>query len=485
MSLRTPRVRFAPSPTGYLHVGGARTALYNFLFARNQGGTFILRVEDTDTARSTREHEEMQKQDLRFLGILWDEGPDKGGDFGPYRQSERQHIYKEYAEKLLERGDAYYCFCSDELLEKKKEQALKEGRPPQYDRTCLKIPLSEARKRVASGEQGAVRFYIREQKDHLVKDLIRGDVEFKAGMVGDFVILRSGGMPVYNFCCVVDDGLMKITHVLRAEEHLSNTVRQLMLYEAFGWTPPQFGHMSVVLGPDRQKLSKRHGATSVNEYKEGGYLPSAINNYIVLLGWSSPEGKEVLTPEELVKQFGVDRINSAPAMFDVVKLKWMNSVHLRALPNDELWKELEPFLKERGLDFSDYDEAWRDRALEALKSGFETLKDAAALFEPLADNKFEILPESKEVMSFPTTPKVLDVWIGLLEKGSAQFLNESEFMDLQKQVQAEAGVKGKELFQPLRVAVVGKPQGTELKHLVPLLPRKSLIRRATVARQTI
>ncbi|HEX4925165.1 MAG TPA: glutamate--tRNA ligase, partial [Bdellovibrionales bacterium] len=291
MSSNKVRVRFAPSPTGYLHVGGARTALYNWLYARNTGGTFILRVEDTDQARSTERALKEQISDLRWLGINWDEGPEAGGAYGPYKQSERLHIYREHADKLLAQGRAFYCFCTDEVIEAKRAAAQKEGRPAHYDGTCYNVTVPEAKARIAKGEKGAIRFKLSGKKEYKLDDLIRGEVVFPSDMVGDFVILRSDGMPVYNFCCVIDDALMKMTHVLRAEEHLSNTVRQLMLYEAFGWQPPRFGHLSLILDSNRQKLSKREGATSVHDFAQRGYLPEAMNNFIALLGWSSPKGQ--------------------------------------------------------------------------------------------------------------------------------------------------------------------------------------------------
>jgi nondiscriminating glutamyl-tRNA synthetase len=472
------RVRFAPSPTGYLHVGGARSILFNWLYAKNQNGLFILRIEDTDTARSTREFEDMQKQDILWLGLNWDEGPDGGGKFGPYRQSERQGIYQEYAQKLIAEHQAYYCFCSNEELEAKKQVAMKLGKPPQYDGKCRHLPLEDVKLKLASGEKGAVRFWIKSPKNYVLEDLIRGRVEFQEGMVGDFVLLRSDGMPVYNFCCVIDDHLMEISHVLRAEEHLSNTVRQMMIFEALGWKVPRFGHMSVVLGPDKQKLSKRHGATSINEYRLGGYLKEAINNYIALLGWSSPDGREIVPMPEMIKLFALDRIHSSPAVFDVVKLKWMNSVYLRAMDHQELWKELLPFLKSDGQTFDHVDEAWVNRAVGALKTSFETFVEAIPYFRLLTDSRFVMTDEGMVVGKWPTTKPVIEKWIALLKNLKSDYLTDAEFSEIQKQVQAECSVKGKEFFQALRVAILGMPHGTELKLLIPLLLRKSLIFRA-------
>ena len=478
------RVRFAPSPTGYLHVGGARTALYNWLYARHTGGTFVFRVEDTDQERSTEQSLQMQIADLKWLGLNWDEGPEVGGPYGPYKQSQRRPIYAEHADRLLENGQAYYCFCKDEELEQKKQAAIKAGRPPHYDGKCRSVTLDEARQRRAQGEKGAVRFRIKEPKDYVLKDLIRGDVVFPAGMVGDFILLRSDGFPVYNFCCVIDDALMKITHVLRAEEHLSNTVRQMMLYEAFGYELPLFGHLSIILGSDRQKMSKRHGATSCNEFMKQGYLPEALSNFLSLLGWSSPSGQEIMSISEMVKQFGLDRFTPSPAVFDEVKLKWMNSVHLRSLDHRELWARLKPFFEEAGLGFNS-DLAWQDRALATLKTSMELLKDAVPLFELLSDERFQLTQEGLETLKWEGTEKVLQAWRTGLEEHKAEFLTEAEFLSLQDRVKELTGAKGKHLFMPIRVGVIGRPQGTELKHLVPLLPKSSLLMRVQRALERV
>ena len=473
------RVRFAPSPTGYLHVGGARTALYNWLFARKMNGTFVLRIEDTDQARSTEEALQMQLGDLRWLGLNWDEGPGVEGPYGPYKQSERLSIYAEHGERLLNSKKAYYCFCTDDILEKKKESALKAGKPPHYDGTCRSIPLDEARRRKAAGEKAAVRFNIGTPKDYRFRDLIREDVTFPAGMVGDFVILRSDGMPVYNFCCVIDDALMRITHVLRAEEHLSNTLRQMMLYESFGYPLPQFGHLSLILGADRQKLSKRHGATSCHEYMSLGYLPEALKNFVALLGWSSPKGQEVLSPEEMVEQFGLDRFTSSPAVFDDVKLKWMNATHLRALPHQELWARLRPVLQGAGLKTPE-DVSWIEKSLVAFKSNFETLKEAVPLYQLVAEGVFEVHAEASETLGWESSRAAIAAWKEKLSALTDSFLTEEMFMKTQDAVKDSAGVKGKHLFMPIRCAIIGKPHGTELKLIVPLIPRKELIRRAEV-----
>lgn len=477
------RVRFAPSPTGYLHVGGARTALYNFLYAKRFGGQFILRVEDTDLERSTEESMRMQIEDLKWLGLDWDEGPNPKdysdmGPYGPYRQSRRKEIYMDYANRLLESGHAYYDFRTDAELDAIKDALVKAGKPPQIDAPANLVPLAEARQRVAAGEQAAIRFRVREKRDYVVQDLVRGDVRFPSDMVGDFVCIRSNGMPVYNFCCAIDDALMKITHVFRAEEHLSNTLRQMMIFEALGLESPRFGHLSFILGPDKQKLSKRHGATSCNDFRLKGYLPEALNNFILLSGWSSPDGREILSREEQISLFTHERFNSAPAVFDETKLLWMNSMYLRALPHDELWKRIEPFLKEAGLSIPQAVNAeWRDQALSVFKTSMQTLADAPKLFEALDDSKFAVKAEAAEVKGWPESQKVWAAWKAELSKHASDKISEAEFAAMQDRVKEQAGVKGKHLFMPIRVAVIGQPHGTELKILVPLLDKSSLIKR--------
>ena len=335
----TVRVRFAPSPTGYLHIGGARTAMYNYLYAKAMGGKYILRIEDTDTERSERKFEDSQIEDLKWLGITHDEGPDVGGDYGPYRQSERGHIYKSWAEKLLDRGHAYHCFCTEEELTAKKEIATTEKQAPHYDGKCRNLTKAEVTTRIAAGEEAVIRFKA-PLKAYAFTDHVRGEVVFPEGMVGDFVIMRANGIPVYNYAVVVDDASMKITHVIRAEEHLPNTLRQLMLYEAFGETPPEFAHGSLLIGEDRQKLSKRHGATSVNLYKEMNYLPAALLNYLCLLGWSHPEEKDIFDIHTLGTIFNLDRFTKAPAIYDIKKLDFINGQHLRHLPIETILIEV-------------------------------------------------------------------------------------------------------------------------------------------------
>lgn len=477
------RLRFAPSPTGYLHVGGARTALYNFLYAKKSGGQFILRIEDTDEARSTLESLKMVIEDLAWLNLKWDEGPDAQtlkdvGPYGPYRQSERQDIYKKIAEGLLASGKAYYCFLTDAELEEQRERAMKLGKTPHVVSPYADWPLEKSLEKIKEGGKAVVRFHTKAlKKDYIFQDIVRGEIKFPSDMVGDFVLLRSGGMPVYNFCCAVDDHMMKITHVLRAEEHLSNTLRQMMIYEAMNWPLPHFGHLSLILDEDRKKLSKRKGATSCHEFKMEGYLPEALTNFVALLGWSHPESKEILSPSELVESFSLERFNSAGAVFDAVKLKWMNSVHLRALNNEQIWQQIQPFLKAAGLDLPT-DAAWMNRSVDTFRPNLETMADAVELYRPLGTGAFQVFPEGEEVFTWPQSKAVFEAWISGLKAFTGNELTADDFSKLQDEVKGKAQVKGKNLFQPIRVAVIGKPHGTELKVLVPLMQKATLIERA-------
>lgn len=478
------RLRYAPSPTGYLHVGGARTALYNFLYAKKNNGKFILRIEDTDQERSSMDSLKMVLADMKWLGLHWDEGPHPEtlkdmGNYGPYKQSERLALYNDVAQDLMRRGLAYYCFLTDQEIEKQKQEQQSEGISHGHIQSPYEtMDFTVAEAKVKAGEKAVVRFKTRNlKKDYHLKDLIRGDVHFPSDMVGDFVLLRSDGMPVYNFCCVVDDYKMKISHVLRAEEHLSNSLRQLMIYEAMNWPTPQFGHVSLVLDDDRQKLSKRKGATSCNLFREEGYLPEALLNFVALLGWSHPEEKEILSLEEMIQSFSTDRLHSSGAVFDRVKLKWLNAQHLRAKAPVELWGLIEPFLKANNISFP-ADRPWKFQSLEVFKNYLEIVSDAVAFYKLLDDKYFEIIDESKEVLGWPTSKVVVQEWIDAVRNFPESTISEADFNNIQDIVKSKSQTKGKNLFQPMRVAVIGKPHGTELKILVPLMSKESLITRA-------
>src|ERR1700730_2219196 len=346
----TVRVRFAPSPTGHLHVGGARTAIFNWLFAKRHQGKYVLRIEDTDVARSTRESEEMVLDDLRWLGLQWDEGP--------FRQSERNALYHEVARELLARGVAYRCYCTEEELEAKRKQAEAENRPPHYDLKCWY-------NRRDDDAPHAIRFHVPDDGDVTINDLIRGEVTWKRESLGDFILVRTDQQPTYNFSVVVDDHDMKITHVIRAEEHLTNTHRQVLIYRAMQWPVPEFAHVSLILGQDRTKLSKRHGATSVSAYADEGFLPDAMVNYLTLLGWSSPDSREVFPREFAIEHFSLDRVNPAPAVFDRQKLEWLNAQYIHAMSAAELRPLVAPF----------FDVPWLEEGIDVVKTSVHRLTE--------------------------------------------------------------------------------------------------------------
>jgi nondiscriminating glutamyl-tRNA synthetase len=452
----TPRVRFAPSPTGYLHVGGARTAIFNWLFARKHGGQLVLRIEDTDEERSTKESEKSLFDDLHWVGLDWDEGPDKPGDCGPYRQSERGGIYQAAVDRLVDKGLAYPCFCSDELLEAKRKEAQTKHQAPKYDGTCRHLSKEEVDAKQNAGERAVIRFTV---PDEVVTfhDLVRGDVEIATSTVGDFVIRRSTGLPTYNFAAAIDDAAMKITHVLRGEEHLPNTLRQVLVYRALDMNIPEFAHLPLILAEDRSKLSKRHGASSVDQLRQMGFLPSAVVNYLVLLGWSHPDGKEVLDTKEMVEAFTIDRVNKSAAVYDQQKLRWMNGQHIRKMPVAELFKVADPLfpaeIRER------YVADVRVQILEILHDSIETLADLPTVATPFLSRP-PIDDEAREVLKSSTAAKVLITLEQELQ--NADELTPPEFKTAMKQVGKMAAVKGKDLFFPVRAALTGSVHGPDL-----------------------
>src|SRR5262245_34197969 len=356
------RVRFAPSPTGLLHVGNARTAVFAWFFARQQNGTYMLRIEDTDQQRSTRESEEAIYRDLRWLGIDWDEGPVTGGSHGPYRQSERFDIYKKYALQLIDSGAAFWCFCSEEQLEGQADR--------KYPGTCRNLSKDAVTARLNSGEQAVIRLRVR---DGVIRfhDIVHGSMEFASDVISDPILLRSDGWPTYNYAVVIDDALMAITHVIRGDDHLSNTPKQVLIYEALGNPLPEFAHLSTILGPDHTRLSKRHGATAIAQFREQGYLPEALVNYIALLGWSpTSEGSEVIAPQQLVRDFRLDRVNKSPAVFDVAKLNFINRHYLKSSPTARglIAEELR---KDDWMASSD-GERWVEKVADTIVAGVDT-----------------------------------------------------------------------------------------------------------------
>ncbi|MFP5491965.1 MAG: glutamate--tRNA ligase [Bacteriovoracia bacterium] len=473
------RVRFAPSPTGYLHIGGARTALYNWLFAKAKGGTFVLRIEDTDQERSKREYETLQIEDLKWLGITYDEGPDKPNPkYAPYRQMERLDIYARYAQELLDKGLAFYDFCTDEELEAMRAKSEAEGRDPRYEgKWRLPEHRAEALARVKAGEKAAIRFRVPE-KSYVLKDEVKGEVTYPEGMVGDFVIMRANGIPVYNYCCVVDDFTMDITHVIRGEDHLNNTLRQLMIYEAFGKKPPVFAHVSLLIGSDRQKLSKRHGATSVHLYKDEHYLPEALCNYLTLLGWSHPDEKDIFTKEEISSIFDTHRFSSHSAIYDLVKLKWVNGQHLKNLSNDTIVAEISKLVAPTH-GFNKQTPEWKVMCVDLLKQKVDFFSEMITMMDQLIfDEEVEMSDELKDILSWETTPKII-TYIRNEVAALSGFASEAQLNVWSDHVKKELGIKGKPLFMGLRAALTGKGHGPDLKFLIPLTPVEVLKKRLT------
>ncbi len=470
------RVRFAPSPTGHLHVGNARTALFNWLFARHHGGTNILRIEDTDIERSEARYEDQLIADLKWLGLEWDEGPDKGGEFGPYRQSDRMKLYHDYAEKLLISGKAYLCFCRAEDLETDRKRALAEHRSPIYSGKCRAIDPAEALKRRANGEAGAIRLHIPERPIRF-HDIVHGDVEFSNEVVSDPIIVRSSGMPVYNYVVVIDDAEMKITHVIRGDDHLSNTPKQVALYEALNWPVPEFAHLSTILGADRERLSKRHGATSIANFRDMGVLPEALNNYLALLGWAPSGGtRETFTPEELTKEFSLERVTPSPAVFDMQKLHWLNRHYIAQSKPERILGLAHPFFVKAGYLAETLDTAttaWFASVLALILASVDKLDElparAAMIFEFNPQTAIAA-PDNAEVLKAEKTSSVIAAFAKRVAAENAETpLTPERFKAIVNDVKTETGAKGKELFHPIRTAITGSHSGPEFDKLIPII----------------
>lgn len=459
------KVRFAPSPTGPLHIGGARSALFNYLFAAQQDGVLLLRIEDTDLERSKREYEDEIIESLESLGITWAEGFHAGGEDGPYRQTERLSTYEQYADELMNKGQAYYCFCSSEDLEAERQELINKGDNPRYMGKCRELSDSEAKAKIESGIKPSIRFKVPQQTVFVVDDLVRGSVSFESEEIGDFIIVKSDGIPTYNFAVVIDDVLMKITHVIRAEEHLSNTPRQLMVYDALNFKRPKFAHISLILGSDRQKMSKRHGATSLIQYREMGYLPEAMFNFLALLGWS-PEGEEVImSPEQIIKAFTLDRVAKNPAVFDVDKLNWINQQHIKLKSIEELKILLEPVIAK-----SEFIDSYRELSEEKYTLLIEGLRDylvclndfneqASAFFIPL-----HIEEEIKGVLQAEGVGEILSSFVEALP----DIQDIGEIKNFMKSFMKENKLKPKNLFMPLRCALTGRNKGPEIPYFISI-----------------
>jgi nondiscriminating glutamyl-tRNA synthetase len=475
------RVRFAPSPTGQLHVGNARTALFNWLLAHGKDGTFVLRVEDTDAERSTRESEQSILEDLRWLGLEWDEGPDVGGPHGPYRQSERLHLYASYANELLAGNHAYYCFCLPDKLDADRQADLAAGQPPKYHGTCRSISREQAESRIEAGERPVIRFRVPESEEVRFQDLVRGEVVFNTSVIGDPVIVRSDSRPQYNFAVVVDDALMEVTHVIRGEDHISNTPRQILLYQALGFTPPEFAHLSLVLGPDHTPLSKRHGATSVAEFRARGYLPEALVNYLALIGWSprtdggsGENDAELLPVDEMARRFAIEDVGHSSGVFDIEKLAWMNRHYMKAAAPARLAAESLRYFTARGFITRRSDEAMEfvSLILPMAVASVDRLEEIPERLRFLFDFNPAAALATREVGEVIETAGARDVVLALAEElRSLGRLDREAFRAAATRVKQRTGQKGRALFHPIRVALTGEAGGPELDLAVPAIDR--------------
>lgn len=455
------RVRFAPSPTGHLHIGGARTALFNWLFARHHNGKFILRIEDTDRSRSTEEYIESIIEAMKWLGLDWDEGP--------FRQTERMEIYRAYAYKLLEEGKAYRCYCTPEELEERRQRAMKEGKPPRYDRRCREL-------KETLDKPFAIRFKMPLEGETVVNDLVKGKVTFKNSEIEDFVILRSDGTPTYNFCVVVDDFEMNITHVIRGEDHLNNTPKQIHIYHALGMNPPEFAHIPMILGTDRARLSKRHGATSVLSYRDEGYLPEALVNFLARLGWSYGD-QEIFTREELIKYFNLEQVGKANAVFNAEKLLWLNSEYIKLTPEEKLLELVTPFLIKEGYlkEGETLNKEWACRAIKSLKERCRTLKELAHAMRYYLLDYVDIEPKAKEkYINGNTIPILREVTEKLeaLEEFTQERI-EKIFMDMVN----EKGLKLGQVAQPVRVVITGSTVSPGIYEVLEIIGKEKAIKR--------
>jgi len=464
------RVRFAPSPTGYLHVGGARTAIFNWLFARHSHGAFVLRIEDTDAERSTGESEASLIEDLRWLGLDWDEGPETGGPHAPYRQSERLGLYRAAADGLVARALAYPCFCTDEELERKREAATAAGRATHYDGTCRGLSAEDVAARRRQGIPETVRFKVPREVVSF-DDAVRGPIDLDTDMVGDFVVIRSNGLPTYNFAAACDDRDMRITHVIRGEEHLPNTLRQMLVYNALGARPPVFAHVPLILAEDRSKLSKRHGASSVGELRAQGVLASAAVNYLVLLGWSHPKEKEVLSIDEMIETFTIKRINKSAAVFDPKKLSWMNGQHLRALDPDARYAAAAPFLPEWVNER--YDDAQRREIVAILGDRLDMLSDLETQARIFADD-VDLDAEADELLDTDGARHVVRALAERL-RATTDAITPDAFNAMIKDTGAAVGAKGRDLYFPIRAAVTGSVHGPDLARVAAVKGRDSVL----------
>jgi nondiscriminating glutamyl-tRNA synthetase len=476
------RVRYAPSPTGHLHIGNARTALFNYLFARNQNGKFIIRIEDTDQKRNIEGGEESQLKYLKWLGIDWDESIDVGGKYGPYRQSERNDIYAKFYQELMEKGHAYKCYCTEEELEKEREEQMSRNETPQYSGKCRHLTVEEQQKLEAEGRKPSIRFKVPANRVFSFEDMVKGNVSFESEGIGDFVIVKKDGIPTYNFAVTVDDYLMEISHVLRGDDHISNTPKQLMIYDALGWETPKFGHMTLIVNESRKKLSKRDESIIqfIEQYEELGYIPEALFNFITLLGWSPSGEEEIFSKEELISIFDSNRLSKSPALFDKQKLTWMNNQYMKKIELDRAVELALPHLVQAGLiseNRTEEEESWVRNLIDLYQEQMSFGAEIVALSTVFFNEELNMDEEAKAVIAEEQVPEVLSALLSEIELLEA--FNPDEIKAAVKAVQKSTGHKGKKLFMPIRVATTGQTHGPDLMKAIALLGKDKVKSRIT------
>ena len=479
------RVRFAPSPTGDLHIGGVRTALFNWLFAAKNKGKFILRIEDTDEARSTEESVKVILDAMKWLGLGWDEGPgNEPVKYAPYCQMRRKEagIYQKYADALVEKGFAYPCYCTPEEVEEMRKKAQANRLPPKYDGKCSCLTLEQRKEKEAEGRTSVIRFKTPKEGKTVLEDMIRGRVEFENSLLDDFVIMKTGGVPTYNFACVIDDHLMEMSHILRGDDHISNTPRQMHIYNALGWKMPEFAHMAMILGADGARLSKRHGHTSVLDYRKEGYLPEALLNYLALLGWSTEDSQQIFTISELKEKFSVERCGTSPATFDPAKLLWLNGEKIRSKSIDEIYDLFMDWLRHSGNEkiIDGWDKNILKKAMKLEHDKIKLLSDIPSLvdFFFVKDVDYKEEAVSKTLLSEKAKDSAKAVLAESAERLALQQDFSAEALEkYARELAAEKGLGTGKVFHPIRVAVSGRTQGPSLFHMMELMGKDETVRR--------
>ncbi len=483
------RVRIAPSPSGNLHIGTARTALFNYLFAKKNNGKFILRIEDTDAERTSQAYVDNIFDSLKALGLNWDEGPDVGGDYGPYTQSERFDIYPKYIQELLDKGFAYECFCTPEELEAEKEEATKNKKPYVYTKKCVNLSDEEKAKLRAEGRKPAIRFNVEKAQKAFhnssileFEDLVKGKLHMDTNLIGDFVIMKSNGAPTYNYAVVIDDALMKISHVIRGEDHISNTYKQILIFEALGFEVPKFGHLGMILAPDRSKLSKRHGATAVSDFVEQGYLTDALLNFVALLGWAPSDGEEIKTVDEIAADFRIGEISSSNSIFEYDKLKWMNSHYIKQIPLEKLKEMLKKYLTK--YDLTELTEAQYTRMIEITREPLTLLSDITDAVPYFFGGKnVEIEPEVQTgTIDTELSQEVLKAFVEQAENWDWTEENLHEKLEqFRGYFKEQKGYKPKFTMWAIRAAITGRTCGADMTAILAILGKENSIARAKKA----